>query len=255
MKGYIAFTKKEFIEAARTYKLLILMLVFLVFGIMSPLTAKFTPDLMDALMPEGMNITLAAPTSLDSWTQFYKNVSQMGLLVLVILFSTLVTSELSKGTLIHMLTKGVPRRTVLLSKFTASSTLWTLAYLTCFAVSYGYTLYFWKDGPGTADLLFSAFCLWLFGILLISGSILAGAASSSSSSCLLLTGGGVAAGFLINLLPKMQKYNPLYLASKNMKLLHGQAECIDFLPSILVTVGMILIFILLSCAIFDRKKL
>lgn len=40
MREYIAFTKKEFKENIRNYKLLSLTILFLVFGIMSPLSAN-----------------------------------------------------------------------------------------------------------------------------------------------------------------------------------------------------------------------
>ncbi|HBG7806900.1 TPA: ABC transporter permease, partial [Clostridioides difficile] len=39
MREYIAFTKKEFKENLRNYKLFSLIILFLVFGIMSPLSA------------------------------------------------------------------------------------------------------------------------------------------------------------------------------------------------------------------------
>ena len=105
MRAYLAFTKKELFEFTKTYKLLLIVTVFLIFGFMNPVVAKFTPDLMESLMEEGIKISLPEPTIFDSWTQFFKNITQMGLIVLVIIFSGLISNELSKGTLINMLTK------------------------------------------------------------------------------------------------------------------------------------------------------
>ena len=50
MRAYLAFTKKELFEFTKTYKLLLLVTVFLIFGFMNPVVAKFTPDLMELLM-------------------------------------------------------------------------------------------------------------------------------------------------------------------------------------------------------------
>ncbi len=50
MRAYIAFTKKEIYELAKTYKLLLLVVVFLIFGFMNPVVAKLTPDIMKSLM-------------------------------------------------------------------------------------------------------------------------------------------------------------------------------------------------------------
>ena len=105
MRAYIAFTKKEIYELAKTYKLLLLVVVFLIFGFMNPVVAKLTPDIMKSLMEDGINISMPEATIFDSWAQFFKNVSQMGLIVLVIMFSGLISNELSKGTLVNMLTK------------------------------------------------------------------------------------------------------------------------------------------------------
>ena len=79
MRAYIAFTKKEIYELAKTYKLLLLVIVFLILGFMNPITAKFTPDLLESFMEEGVSINLPEPTIMDSWMQFFKNVNQMGL--------------------------------------------------------------------------------------------------------------------------------------------------------------------------------
>ena len=97
MKSYLAFTHKEFVETARTYKLLIMASVFLILGMMNPITAKITPQLLKSLMPAGMEITIGEPTAMDSWAQFFKNIPQMGLIVLVIVFSGIMDQRVFPG--------------------------------------------------------------------------------------------------------------------------------------------------------------
>ena len=46
MKAFLAFTKKELIEQVRTSKLMVLALVFSLFGVMNPAGAKLTPWLL-----------------------------------------------------------------------------------------------------------------------------------------------------------------------------------------------------------------
>ena len=43
MKNLYYFTKKELVESWRTSRLLILIIIFLIFGLMNPLLAKLTP--------------------------------------------------------------------------------------------------------------------------------------------------------------------------------------------------------------------
>jgi ABC-2 type transport system permease protein len=125
MNAFYAYFKKEVCEVTRTYKLTVMGLVFLLFGIMNPLTAKLLPEIMASVMPEGMSITLPEPSAMDSWAQFFKNVSQMGLIVLVVLFSGAMAGEFSRSTLIQPLTKGLARRVTLAAKFLAIALFWT----------------------------------------------------------------------------------------------------------------------------------
>ena len=254
MKAYLAFTRKELLESLRTYKLLIVMMVFLLLGMLGPLSAKLTPQLMASLMTQGIQITMPEPTAFDSWTQFFKNVSQMGFIVIAIMFSGIMANEFSRGTLINILTKGLPRRTVILSKFTVASGIWTVSYLFCFILSYGYTAYFWR-GDQVSNLLFSASCLWLFGVMLIAVILLGGVVSRSSYGCLLFTGGVVVMFTLLNMVGKIQLYNPLILSSKNMALLTGAAAPKDFLASITVSIALIVLSLFAAIRVFNKKQI
>ena len=77
MKSLLAFIKKEMLEQRRSGKLIILGILFVVLGIMSPAIAKLTPWLMemmvDTLAGSGLVFTPVSVSAMDSWTQFFKN--------------------------------------------------------------------------------------------------------------------------------------------------------------------------------------
>jgi len=254
MKSYIAFTKKEFCENFRTYKFFIMISVFLLLGMMNPITAKITPQLLKSFMPAGMNITVAEPTALDSWAQFFKNVPQMGLIVLVIIFSGIMANEFSRGTLINMLTKGLSRRVVILSKFTMAVIVWTLSYIVCFVVSYAYTAYFWSS-YGIRNIGLSVFCLWLFGILLLAIIMLGGVLFKNSYGGLLFTGGLVVVLMLLNIVPVLQKYNPITLVSSNLALLTGNMLVSDFIVPIVICSIATIVLISSAIMLFNKKQI
>ncbi len=254
MKAYIAFTKKEFKECSRTYKLFLMVTFFLLLGMLNPITAKITPMLLDSFMPEGITITISEPTSLDSWAQFFKNVPQMGLIIMVIIFSGIMANEFSRGTLINMLTKGLPRNIVVLSKFTMASVIWTISYSVCFLTTYFYTAYFWND-EGIVNLIPAAFCVWLFGILLLSIIILGGVLFKGYSGGLLFTGGFTVVLFLLNILPFIQKYNPVMLVSGNMAFITGVMESSEFMLPVIISITCTAIFLTLSVLLFNKKQI
>lgn len=253
MRAFIAFTHKEFTESIRTYKLLIVFAVFLLFGMLNPITAKVMPDIFASVMPTGMEITIPTPSALDAWTQFYKNMAGLQMIVFVIVFSGLVASELSKGTLVNMLTKGLKRKTVILSKFTATTTIWTIAYAICFGVTYGYTLFLL---PGELpNILFAALGMWLFGILMITVMLLGGVLFANLYGALLVTGGFAALLMLLHIIPSLQSYNPYKLASENLALLTGSVNTTSFYMAMFVTVLLSGLFLWLSVTLFNKKQL
>ena len=167
MKNFLVFTKKEIKEQIYSYKLFIFIVAFFVFGMIGPLTAKLLPEIIASMSIEGMQITIPNPTYIDSYTQFFKNINQIGTVIILIGFSGCICSEISKGTLINILSKGLSRSTVIISKYVSCLFLWTISYVVSALTHYVYTLYLFGSHP-TNNLIFSLFCVWLFGIFIIS---------------------------------------------------------------------------------------
>lgn len=254
MKAYLAFTKKEFTESIRTYKLPILLAVFLLLGMMGPLSAKLLPEILKGADFGGIEFTPPEPMAMDSWAQFFKNVDQVGLLALVIVFAGIMANEFSKGTLVNILTKGMKRHTVILSKLTAAAVLWTISYILCLAVAYGYTLYFWEMGE-LQHVFLAFFSPWLYGLFIIQLLILGGTLFKTFVGSLMLTGGTVIVMTLLNISPKLQKYNPISLCGDNTALLSGAKGASDFLPALIICAVLVVALTAVSVVVFDRKQI
>ena len=254
MTGYLAFLKKELFEYTKTYKLFVMLMVFAVFGITNPLTAKLLPEILGSLIPDSVVITLPEPTAYDAWTQFFKNATQIGLLVMVILFSSVLSSELSKGTLINLLTKGLSRTAVILSKYTCMILLWTTSIALCFGLTYGYTVYLFPKDE-TSNLLFSVFCLWLFGLFLMAALLFSATLTRSSYGCLLVTGIVVVICMILNIIPAVHRYNPISLSTDNMGLIMNSIKASALYSTIVITCLLSLIFVSLSIVVFQKKQI
>lgn len=253
MRGYIAFVKKEIMENTRNYRLFIMLTVFLIFGIMSPIFAKLTPQIIELAMPSIKN-AFENPTALDSWTQFYKNISSLGFSLMVILFSNCLSSEYSKGTLTIMLTKGLSRSTIILSKFTVAFGIMTISYWLSFGITYGYTAYFW---PGTSlpHIFFAALALWISGILylciLMLGCVVFRQAFTSIIFLLILT-------VIMTLLGQAEQtaeYSPFFLASKNIDLISGMVTMSDFITPLIISMIVSVVMLIISIGVFNKKQL
>ncbi len=256
MRSLIAFMKKEMLEQFRTGRLMILALLSVLFGIMNPAIAKLTPWLLetmaDSLAESGMIVTDTEVSAMDSWVQFYKNIP-MGLIVFVLLESGIFTKEYSTGTLILSLTKGLKRYKVVVAKTVMLTVLWTICYWMHFGITYGYNAYFW-DNAVAQNLIFSASCWWLFGVMVITLMVLFSTVTDSNTGVLLGTGGVVLVSYLIGLLPKCSKYLPTYLADGN-SLIYGLSETKAYVPSLVIAGATSIICFAVSIPIFNKKQL
>jgi ABC-2 type transport system permease protein len=254
MKGYLAFTKKEFTEQLRTFKWLIVFSVFFIFGMMSPLFAKLMPEIFEGMKVQGMEFIIPEPTVMDAYGQFFKNISQMGIFVILLVFGGMISNELTKGTLINVLAKGLPRHTVILSKYTAAVTLWTAGYLLAAATTYGYSLYLFEN-VGVENLAFSLFCLWLFVCFILSLILLSSTIAAGNFGGLILSGTALVVMLMLNIFPKAEKFNPITLASKNMALLSGEQQVSDLMITVWVTCVLMIGCLIISIVLFNKKKL
>lgn len=253
IRQWIVFTKKEFIEQLRTYRLLILMSVMFLFGIMSPVLAKIMPDMIKNMDLNGMQLTMPKATALDAYAQFFKNMST-GIIVLLLIYGGTISNELTKGTLINILAKGLPRALVILSKYTAAVVLWTVGYALAAGTTIGYTIYLFQNNS-VQNLFFSLFCLWLFGCFVIALIFLSSTLTAGSFGGLILSAAALGVMLMARVLPKTDNYNPITLASDNLALLKLTKESQELYITVGITLMLTVLCLYLSIVFFNKKKL
>lgn len=254
MRGYSAFVSKELKENMRNYKFFILGIVFAIVGLLSPLSAKFLPELLENVMDENITIIVGEPTYVDSWLQFYSNISQIALVAFVLVFSSVMSKEYEKGTLVHMVTKGLPRPTIYGAKLSVLALSWTVLYWFSFLITLGYTAFYFPNGT-TEGLLLSAGSFYLFGLLLISLLMVSGVLFKSTFAPLLVVGGSVALLFMGNIFPVIERWSPLQLSTRNIEVLMTLSSDAAFDRGLIITVLLIVVFSIVGGIVFKRKAL
>lgn len=97
--------RKEWMELIRSYRLLIVAIVLVFFGLTSPVLAKFTPELISLLPTGGISIQMPPPTVGDAIGQYIKNMAQFGIILALLLTMGAIAQEKDKGTAAMMLVK------------------------------------------------------------------------------------------------------------------------------------------------------
>lgn len=245
--------RKEWLEQWRTYRLLVMCVILVVFGLLSPLIAKYTPEII-RLIPNGevMVQLIPAPTLMDAVTQFIKNISQFGVILALLLTMGTVAREKDKGTAAMMLVKPLPRVSFLLAKFTALMLMFAVAIAIAGAACYYYTwlLFGALDVPRWLALigLTILFVLVYIAITLFCSVVTKSqAAAGGLALCMLFILG------LVGAIPGLGEYLPGQLITWGGELMSGKTEV--FWPALWVSVGIIVFALMGAMFIFERQEL
>lgn len=254
MTTFLTFCRKELLESVRTYRLWIMLAAFLVLGLMNPLTAKLLPALLNGADIGGVTIQMPDPTALDSWTQFFKNVSQLGGLALIIVFAGLAGTDLSRETLVIILAKGANRPAIIMAKLGVAALIWTASYGLCLGTTWAYNEYYWgAQNLPNAWLAFGA--PWLFGLLMLACIGLGGVLAKNLYGGLIAPIGVYIGLSIVNLAPSTARYNPASLAGSTLGLLNGQSIPNEFTPAALICATGVIVLVAASVLVFNKRSL
>lgn len=256
MRSFIAFFKKEVLEGIRSSKFVILGLLFLLFGIMNPAIAKLTPWMMEifaeSLEGSGLIVGDVEVDALTSWVQFFKNIP-MALIVFVVMYSSAFTREYESGTLVLVLTKGLARYKVVLSKALNMLFMWSWGYWFCYAVTFAYNAYFW-DNSIAVGLTSAVINWWMFGVFTICLMVIFSALFRSNILVLLATGGSILVCYVVSLLPKVTNFMPTALMNSGA-LLVGAESADEYIKTVIIAVVVSVALVALSIPIMNKRKL
>ena len=255
MKVFIALLKKEYLESVRNKKLFIMFFIFLFLGILGPVTAKISPEILKSFLGEELAKGLQEPTFIDSWAQFFKNVTQLGFIFIVIIFSNYIVNEFSKKTLVNLVAKGLPRFQIVISKIFFASILWTVSFIIYCLIFNLYTNYIFKENVEILLAIKASIPIWVFGIFLIALEGFAGFVFRNTVGALSTLVITIALQFLIGMYDKIAKFLPMFLFSDNINLIKGSISFAVYRYSILTTILLTILMIFTSIFTLNRKEI
>ena len=237
---------KELIEQIRSRRFIILIVVFIFFGITSPLLAKYLPAMLSSMMKnQNIYITVSESTWKDAIAQYTKNISQLGVFILILLNMGTVAKEKEIGTAVFLLVKPVSRNLFVLSKFSSQLIVlfvsmvagyFTVAfYITVFFGSFPIIVFTKIEVVVLLYLIVIQF-ITIFYSILVKTSLLAGILALGTT---FLLGG-------ISMLGKAGLYSPSHLLD--------ETQCI-FKESVMNWQPFISSVIILVCCVTFSQKL
>ena len=147
VSGFGVLMRKELLEAWRTRRLPVVAVLFLVVGIISPLTAKYLNEIVTLAAGDQLPLALPDPTVTMALEQFQKNLGQLGALAAIALAMGSVSGELDRGTAAMVLAQPVGRPAFLAAKLLAIAAVLGIAMLIGSTVAWIYTAILFEPLP------------------------------------------------------------------------------------------------------------
>lgn len=255
MRGFGAFLRKEVSEILRTWRIWVLPGIVVFFALSGPVLARFQAELIATLLPageSGISIQIPEPRFADAYLQWTKNLSQMVLFAVIIMFGGMISGEKRSGTAVLVLTKPLSRAAFVVAKFMSQAGLLVVAVVVGALLTWAMTYAMFGEAP--AAVLAEATCAWLvFAVLFVAIMELFSATLDSQA-------GAAGLGFLVYILLSIAslwgpalRHSPAGLISAPNALILGEAE--PLLWPILASVVLALACLVASVAVFRRREL
>lgn len=253
----VAFLKKEFTAIFKTYRFWVIPLVLVFFAVMSPPTAKFTPEILKSALPAGMGLKLPTPTLVDAFTQWFKNLAQIGVLAVILLTMGIMAEEKASGTILLVVTKPVSRANVVLAKFAAQASWLAVSFVGAAAVCYLYAAAIFKFELAAAfawgNLLYLAYFVLIVAVTLFFSTVLKNQIAAGGLSLIVVMGLSLVAA----LSKTFDKYSPTGLTTVGMNVAFGKpgAEISQALWPAITMVAVAVILMAAAIFVFNRQEL
>jgi ABC-2 type transport system permease protein len=257
MRGFLGFARKEMLEIVRTWRIWVLPGMLLFFALSGPLMAKFTPEILRAVGGSEMAALVKAmpkPSYLDAYGQWIKNLSQIGLFAIIIIYAGLISAERKSGTAILVLTKPLSRASYVVAKATVHCAFLAVTVGVTTVATWSVTRLVFGRSPGTP--LWSAVVGWLalaiffLGVMTLLSALLESQAGAAGLGLAVFAALSVA-----GMWEPLRDFSPAGLVQTPAILAAGKESAILILSPVITSCGLAILLVIVAAEVFRTKEL
>lgn len=255
MNQFGVLLKKEWRENLRNYKLFWIPAVFILLGIMEPVSNYFLPQILDSVgnLPEGTVLEFPTPLPEQVMTAIMGQYQLIGLLVIALAYMGTIAGERRSGTATLLYVRPLSFTAYFMSKWMIAAIISLLSVWLGFLAGYYYT-YLLFDSVDLAGLLHfgASYSLWILlvvSIVLVSSALMpnAGLAAAVSLAVIFIS------QVIDSLLGAYWTVSPLKLPAYAASWLAEAPDATDFWWSAGITVLLIALLVALGIFMSERK--
>ncbi len=253
MNQFMTFFKKEWLETWRSLKFIWVPLVFVILGIMDPLTYYFMDEIMASVgnLPEGYEMLLPDMMPVDIYASVTGQFQLIGLIVLVSIFASGISRERQSGTATLLYVRPISYTSYFLSKWVMAVVLAVCVVVIGYFSTMYYTNLLFGSVPFDKFLaMVGTYSIWI--IFAVSFTLAMSAAFKTSVATALSILAIPVFLLIESVIGKYWTMTPWKLGNYGVQILAGDIVWKDYYGSLTITVILTILFIVLG--IFMSKK-
>ena len=258
MNQFFIFIKKENTESLRNYRWLWMPLLFILLGIMQPVTTYYLPKIIDSLgdLPEGTVIEIPLPHAPEVlFSTLTQQFNMIGLLVIVLAFMSSVTAERKNGSAALILVKPVSFSSYMIAKWVMALLIVWFSYFMGMMANWYYTYQLFELVNLSLMLkgmfLFGLWLTFIVTLIFFFGSM-SNTSGVTAALTLVVT---IVLSFLSSVLSEKLDWLPSNILKYTGELWTNGYLSKGTIPTVIITICLIIILIVSSLSIFKRKEL
>jgi ABC-2 type transport system permease protein len=217
--------------------------------------AKYTPEILKALGGSDYAALVKAmpkPSYLDAYGQWIKNLSQIGIFAIIIIYGGLISSERKSGTAILVLTKPLSRRSYVIAKATVHCAFLALSVGITTVATWSVTRMVFGKSPGGplwwAVVGWLALAIFFLGVMTLLSSMLESQAGAAGIGLAVFAALSVA-----GMWEPLRRFSPAGLVQAPAALAAGRQSAI--LSPVITSCGLAVLLVMAAAEIFRTKEL
>jgi len=258
MGNFVILLKKNLLEMVRNKRIIIFSAVFVVIAVISALTAKYLPALLEFLLSGiedgGLGSLLVFEANVaNSYVQYIANFGEVCVLLVGIMFAGTIVKEKSKGTYASLKMNRVKDSQIVLSHLVGQIILISVSYLVSVAIFVLSNILLFKQIMGVRGFVVLTY-IYLLMLVTICFALFISCLSKKSSIAYLLIILSYFVFGLLEVLPRINRVNPMHLLTLSTNLMYYEEYSLnEHLLTSLTTLGLCIIFVIISLFIVKNK--
>ena len=222
----------ERLRMTRTPRAIALGAIYLFFGLLGPVTAKYLQDIVNRVQ-SGVQVIIAHPTAKDGIANYISQASQTGLIVVVVIAAGAFTFDARRGLSVFLRTRADNMWQLIAPRFAVNAAAAVAAY-TLGTLAAWYETALLLGSPPAGAMLAGLLCGSVFLVFAVSVTAAAASVARSTLATVGITLGVLLALPILGLAGPLHAWLPSTLVTAPVALI-GHSSLGDYLPALATT--------------------